>query len=172
MADSGVKQHPTAEALIPGAASMRIAIVHTQWNPAIVGALVAGATRELLRHGVPAASISTSVVPGAFELPLGARLALAQPTLAARPDAVLCIGCLIKGETMHFEYISEAVCQGLMRLNLDHSKPVIFGVLECLTEGQALARAGLAPGSHNHGVEWAASALQMVALSRGYEAAK
>ena len=89
---------------------------------------------------------------------------------------VITVGCLIKGETLHFEYISEAVAQGLMKLNLeDYSPeahplrdplrvPVIYGVLECLTEAQALARAGLVPGSHNHGTEWAQGALRMAAL--------
>ncbi len=92
---------------------------------------------------------------------------------------VLCIGCLIKGETLHFEYISEAVAQGIMRLNSagpvpsgaaqgsaapSWRAPVIYGVLECLTEAQALARAGLVPGSHNHGTEWAQSALRMAEI--------
>ena len=157
--------------LIPDAARLRVAIIHTQWNAAVVGALVAAATAELLRHGVPASSITTSSVPGAFELPFAARCApLAPPpgcsnaAAWAPPHVVLCIGCLIKGDTMHFEYISEAVCQGLMRLNTDGPVPVIFGVLECLTELQALQRAGLAPGSHNHGTEWAAGALHMAVL--------
>jgi len=79
-------------------------------------------------------------------------------------DAVLCIGCLIKGETMHFEYINEAVTQGIMRLNLEKGIPVIFGVLAVLNENQAKARAGIGANSHNHGIEWAQSALQMSTL--------
>jgi 6,7-dimethyl-8-ribityllumazine synthase len=123
-------------------------------------------------------------VPGSFELPFAAR------TLMHSNDVVICLGCLIKvccssllprwsfsnnsfellqGETSHYEYIAEATAQGIMRLNTDHPSltPVIFGVLACLTEGQALARAGLGPEpSKNHGIEWAESALVMASLKR------
>ena len=104
-----------------------------------------------------------SQVPGAYELPFAAKCLMRSSDV----DAVMCIGCLIKGETMHFEYICEAVTQGIMRLNLDGDNtppgPVIFGVLAVLNEEQAKARAGLGEGSdkHNHGVEWAQSALHM-----------
>ena len=81
-------------------------------------------------------------------------------------DAVVCIGCLIKGDTMHFEYICEGVTQGIMRLNADTETPVIFGVLAVLDESQARARAGLEPGSHNHGEEWAHSAIKMALMRR------
>ena len=107
-------------------------------------------------------------MPGAFELPFAAE------RLQASCTVVLCIGCLIKGDTMHFEYISEAVAQGLMRLNEARPGaqgwrcPVIYGVLECLTEAQALARAGLVPGSHNHGTEWAQSALRMAEVAAAH----
>ena len=85
-------------------------------------------------------------------------------------DAVITLGCLIKGETMHFEYICEAVSRGIMALNTDAKRgvPVIFGVLAVLTDDQARARAGLIPGSHNHGTEWAATALKMAAFRRGW----
>lgn len=119
---------------------------------------------------------SPTQVPGAFELPYAAE------RMQASCDVVLCIGCLIKGSTMHFEYISEAVAQGIMRLNQrndsqEHAEavwrgwrsPVIYGVLECLTEAQALERAGLVPGSHNHGTEWAQSALRMAAIGMHWE---
>lgn len=164
----GLKGIAAATALIPSAASKRVAIVHTEWNAAVIGALVAGAVSELKRHGVRDENIVITAVPGAFELPFGARAAMGSDPA---PHAVICIGCLIKGATMHFEYISEAVCQGIMRLNTTANVPVIFGVLECLTELQAQERAGLAPGGHNHGIEWAASALKManvaVALQAG-----
>lgn len=105
---------------------------------------------------------------------------------AKRVDAVVCIGCLIKGETMHFEYICEAVTQvrssardawqvhktgsqGIMRLNLDTGVPVIFGVLACTTELQALKRAGLTPDGHNHGEEWGQTAVTMANLRRETE---
>jgi 6,7-dimethyl-8-ribityllumazine synthase len=77
------------------------------------------------------------------------------------------VGCCgFKGETMHFEYICEAVTQGIMRLNLDHKKPVNFGVLAVMNESQAQARAGIGEGSHNHGVEWAQSAVKMALLKK------
>ena len=116
-------------------------------------------------------------VPGAFELPRVAKHVQdhAVNTSGMVTDAIICIGCLIKGETMHFEYISEAVCQGIMRLNTrdgpHHAErwypPVIFGVLECLNEEQALTRSGLLPGGHNHGIEWAQSALRMANVISG-----
>ena len=157
----GLKGIAAATALIPNAATKRVAIVHTEWNATVIGALVAGAVSELKRHGVLDENIVISTVPGAFELPFGARAALSPGAFPDAPHVVICIGCLIKGATMHFEYISEAVCQGIMRINTTTNVPVIFGVLECLTELQAQERAGLTEGGHNHGVEWAASALKM-----------
>jgi 6,7-dimethyl-8-ribityllumazine synthase len=144
--------------------SLRIAIVHTQWNAAIITALVEGAKSELQRLGVY--NIHIEQVPGAYELPLGAHCALTSYSYPEPVVAVICIGCLIKGETMHFEYICEAVTQGIMRLNLDHKKPVIFGVLAVMNESQAQARAGIGEGSHNHGVEWAQSAVKMALLKK------
>ncbi|KAG7292305.1 hypothetical protein NEMBOFW57_002340 [Staphylotrichum longicolle] len=76
-------------------------------------------------------------------------------------DAIIAIGVLIKGETMHFEYISGSVSDGLMRVSLDTGVPVIFGVLTVLTDEQAKARAGLIPGSHNHGEDWGLAAVEM-----------
>ena len=76
-------------------------------------------------------------------------------------DAVIAIGVLIKGFTMHFEYICDAVSHALMKLQMDTGVPVIFGVLTCLTEEQAFQRAGLVPGSHNHGDDWALAAIEM-----------
>ncbi|KAK9476494.1 6,7-dimethyl-8-ribityllumazine synthase [Lipomyces japonicus] len=76
-------------------------------------------------------------------------------------DAIIAIGCLIKGETMHFEYISDAVSHALMKIQVDIGIPVIFGVLACLTDEQALARAGLTPTGHNHGEDWGEAAVEM-----------
>ncbi|KAK9382979.1 6,7-dimethyl-8-ribityllumazine synthase, partial [Kockiozyma suomiensis] len=84
-------------------------------------------------------------------------------TTATKPfDAIVAIGCLIKGETMHFEYICESVSHALMRIQVDLGVPVVFGVLACLSEEQALARAGLVEGkSHNHGEDWGEAAVEM-----------
>jgi 6,7-dimethyl-8-ribityllumazine synthase len=76
-------------------------------------------------------------------------------------DAVICVGVLIKGSTMHFEYICEAVTQGIMRVGLDSNIPVIFGVLTCLNDEQAQSRAGLIPNGHNHGEDWGSAAVEM-----------
>lgn len=87
-------------------------------------------------------------------------------------DALIAIGVLIKGETMHFEYIADTVSQGLMRVSLDTGVPVIFGVLTVLTEEQAQARAGLIPGSHNHGEDWGLAAVEMAVKRKDWAAGK
>ncbi len=84
-------------------------------------------------------------VPGAYELPLAAQMSISAST-DVTPAAVICIGVLIKGSTMHFEYICEAVTQGITRVGLDTKVPVIFGVLTCLSEDQAKLRAGIDVG--------------------------
>ena len=82
------------------------------------------------------------------------------------PDVVVCVGTLIKGETMHFEYICDAVSKGIMQLGLDTGVPVIFGVLTCLNDEQAIARAGLTEGGHNHGTDWGTSAVEMARIKK------
>ena len=174
-ASAGAPLKGIAADLLPASAGagLRIGIVHTQWNAPVIEALVAGCLRELEARGVARGDVVVESCPGAYELPLAARLLLHSP-LHLRDakgsrhglDAVVCIGCLIKGDTMHFEYICEGVTQGIMRLNADTQTPVIFGVLAVLDEAQARARAGLEPGSHNHGEEWAQSAIKMALLRR------
>lgn len=139
---------------------LRIGICHTQWNKEIVGSLVSGCEQELKAQGV--SEVIVVAVPGSYELPYGA----SQMISAYNLDGVVCIGCLIKGDTMHFEYISEAVTQGIMRINLDTGAPVLFGVLTCMTEEQARLRAGLESTGHNHGVEWAQSVVEMAQLKQ------
>ncbi|ROW11004.1 hypothetical protein VMCG_01059 [Cytospora schulzeri] len=92
----------------------------------------------------------------------------ASKTLNTAFDALIGIGVLIKGETMHFEYIADSVCQGLMRVQLDTGVPVILGVLTVLTEDQAKARAGVISGSHNHGEDWGLAAVEMGVKRRGW----
>ena len=138
---------------------VRIGIVHSRWNAKVVDALVEGAKKVIEQSG---ATCKVLDVPGSYELVYGARR-LAE---SGKFDAIICVGCLIKGETMHFEYICEAVSQGIMKLNVESPCPVIFGVLACLTEEQALARAGLLPGKHNHGEEWGLTSLEMAQLTQ------
>lgn len=141
---------------------MRIAIVKTNWNTVVVDALVAGCEARLKELG--AVHIVVEEVGGAFELPLAASV-LAK---SGKFDAVIPIGCLIKGETMHFEYISGAAVDGLMRVGLDTGVVVINGILNVLSEKQALARAGLEGTHGNEGTGWATTAVQQVSLLRKY----
>lgn len=106
------------------------------------------------------AHVEERVVSGAFELPFAARKLAHDDAV----DAVVAIGVLVKGETMHFEYIAGAVAQGLMDVQLQSGTPVIFGVLTCLTERQAEDRAGMHTGA-NHGIEWGRTALEMAQFS-------
>eukprot|EP00842_Homolaphlyctis_polyrhiza_P001056 jgi/Hompol1/1951/HPOL_005816-RA len=149
---------------------LRILIVHTRWNSEIVQLLVDGAKRTLTETlSVRSENIVVRDVPGAFELPFASQSLLAAAKAKGKPfDACISIGVLIKGSTMHFEYISEATSHGLMDVGLRSGTPVIFGVLTCLTKEQALQRAGAGSdpaNSHNHGIDWAVSAVEMALLN-------
>ncbi|KAF5096872.1 hypothetical protein D0Z00_002609 [Geotrichum galactomycetum] len=139
--------------------NLKIGIVHARWNSTVIDALIKGAVEKLKAFGVKESNIVVSSVPGSYELPFGTKV-LAE-SKEGPFDALISIGVLIKGETMHFEYISESVSHSLMKLQFDINKPVIFGLLTCLTEEQALARAGVVEGSHNHGEDWGAAAVEM-----------
>jgi 6,7-dimethyl-8-ribityllumazine synthase len=148
---------------IPSGNSMRIGIVVSEWNPEITEALFAGVFATLVANGVNRKNIFRVTVPGSFELPFGAQLCLKKK----RCDAVICIGCVIRGETPHFDYICQSVSKGIMDLNLMSGIPVIFGVLTCNTPAQAKARSGGKYG--NKGVEAAVTALKMSALKNNYQ---
>ncbi|MEZ4685897.1 MAG: 6,7-dimethyl-8-ribityllumazine synthase [Bacteroidia bacterium] len=137
----------------------RVAIVVSKWNETITEALFEGASAVLRAAGLPSGNILRYDVPGSFELPLGARIALKK-----QPDihGVIALGCIIQGETRHFDFIAQAVADGLMRLNLDSGKPVIFGVLTPDNDQQAADRAGGKFG--NKGEEAAVAFLDMVDL--------
>ena len=139
-------------------ADCRIAIVVSRFNEEVTSGLLRGARATLQEAGIADAAVTVVHVPGAFEIPLMA-LRLAE---SGRYDAVVCLGCLIKGETMHFEYIAEATSNGLMEAALATGVPITFGVLTTLTEEQALARAGDAPD--NKGREAALAAIEMATL--------
>jgi 6,7-dimethyl-8-ribityllumazine synthase len=145
---------------IPSAKGMKVGIVVSEWNPEITEALFNAAYETLLAHGCKKKNITRISVPGSFELPAGAQL-LAE---SEKPDAVICLGCVIQGETRHFDFICSAVADGLIRLSLDYKKPFIFGVLTPNNMEQARARAG---GDHgNKGVEAAVTAIKMAALGK------
>lgn len=136
---------------------LSIGIVTARWNSEVTSALVQGAIDKLKSLNVKEENIFIESVPGSYELPTGVQIL----NRAKRVDALIAIGVLVKGSTMHFEYISDAVSHQLMRQQNIIAKPVIFGVLTCLTEDQALARAGLKAGGHNHGEDWGAAAVEM-----------
>ena len=145
---------------IPDGADFRIGIVVADWNKDITHALYEGCAETLAKHGVTAEHTHVVQVPGTFELPSAARILAGREKL----DAVICIGCVIKGETQHDEYINNAVAQGLVNLSIATGKPFIFGVLTPNTHEQAVDRAGGKYG--NKGVEAAVTGLRMAALYR------
>ncbi len=143
---------------LPDASALSFGIVVAEWNAEITHALFDGCYETLLKQNARPENIHIARVPGAFELPLAAKWLYRQHN----PDALICLGCVIKGETSHNEYINRAVSEGLMRLSLEHETPFIFGLLTPNHWQQAKDRAG---GQHgNKGVEAAATALHMIAL--------
>ncbi|MCX6301598.1 MAG: 6,7-dimethyl-8-ribityllumazine synthase [Bacteroidia bacterium] len=148
---------------IPDAGKMRFGIVVSDWNRDITWTLLDSAEKTLRRHGATTENIIIKHVPGSFELTIGAQFIAEYDD----PDAVICLGCVIKGETPHFTYICQAVTQGITQLNLDYNIPFIFGVLTTDTHQQAADRAG---GIHgNKGDEAAVAAIKMAALQREME---
>ena len=145
---------------IPSGVDFKFGIVTAQWNAEVTGALYNGAISFLEKHGVKSENIIEVTVPGSFELTSGADLMLSKKDV----DAVICIGCVIKGETPHFDFICSAVANGISQVSIKYNKPVIFGVLTTNTLEQAKDRAG---GKHgNKGDEAAATALLMADLQK------
>ena len=140
---------------VPDASNMCFGIVVSEWNPEITGALLEGAVNTLEKHGTLPENIHVKTVPGSFELIYGAH----QMCLQAGYDAVIILGCVIRGETPHFDYICEGVTYGIARLNAKNEIPVIYGLLTTNTLEQAKDRAG---GRHgNKGDECAVVAIKM-----------
>lgn len=142
---------------IPSGEGKQFGIVVSEWNRDITFKLYEGCRATLVEHGVKEDDIFLRVVPGSFELPMGAR----QLLIEEKPDAIICLGCVIKGETDHDVYINQAVANGIMQFGLTTGIPAVFGVLTPNTRAQAEDRAG---GKHgNKGVEAAVTALRMAA---------
>ncbi len=149
--------------LVPDAAKMRFGIVVSDWNREITRALLNGAVNTLKKHGASDNNIVVKHVPGSFELTLGGQFLAEYDDL----DAIICLGCVIQGETPHFTYICQSVAYGITQLNLEYNIPFIFGVLTTLNIEQAHDRAG---GKHgNKGDEAAITAIKMAALQREIE---
>jgi len=144
-------------------AGARFAIIASRWNPRIVDALITGAHDALTAHGVSAASIDVVRVPGAWEIPMAAAQLAQDGTYAA----VLALGCVVRGETRHYEQVADGCAQGLMRVALDHRLPVLNGVLAVERHEDAAARAGGVHG--NKGEEVALAALEIVDLYKSIQ---
>lgn len=146
------------------APDLTIGIVVSEWNREVTDALLKGALDTLTKHGVSPDNIWVEYVPGTYELPLAAQ-EIAEN--GGNIVAVICIGCVIQGETPHFDFICDAAAHGIMRVGLDYKLPVVFGVLTTLTQEQALDRAG---GKHgNKGDEAAITALKMIQFQDNVE---
>jgi len=139
----------------------RIAVVVSKWNTEITETLYQGAYQTLIAAGVPAEQIQRYNVPGTYELPSAAQFVLENEPAT---DTVICLGVVIQGETRHFDFICDAVAQGIKDVSLKYNRSVIFGVLTPDTQQQALDRAGGKYG--NKGEEAAVAALEMVDLYR------
>lgn len=145
---------------IPDCSDFTFGIVVSEWNESITSSLAQGCLDTLLRHGARREKIIIKTVPGSFELPTGGQFLLE----STDADAVILIGCVIQGETRHFDFICQAVAQGCMNIGLTYNKPSIFGVLTTNNLQQAIDRSG---GIHgNKGDEAALTAIKMVDLKR------
>ncbi|REJ84794.1 MAG: 6,7-dimethyl-8-ribityllumazine synthase [Bacteroidetes bacterium] len=160
MADKKINLSEQDFLRVPDATGMKFGIIVSDWNSEITYSMKAAALDILKAKGVNSSDIFISHVPGSYELTSGAQF-LAEKF---NPDALICIGCVIQGETRHFEFICNAVANGLTNLGLQLSKPVIFGVLTTDNLEQARARSGGKYG--NKGVEAAVTAIYMAALKR------
>ncbi|CAI5701181.1 unnamed protein product [Peronospora effusa] len=179
----GKAEAPVSPVLIdrPGASDtskldgkgLQVTIVASHWYGKVVHSLVDACSKELLAKGVEEDSLHLVEVAGAFELPFAAARLIDCKDKSRRPDAVICIGCMVQDSTHMCEIMSQAVAHGIMQLNVTSDTPVIFGVLSCASESQAQSCTKMQSccgidESHkcNHGVSWAQSALQMAHLKR------
>lgn len=147
---------------IKSAKDFKFAIIVSQWNAEVTGALLNGAVDGLLKNGASENDIQIIEVPGSYELVSGADMVLRNKDF----DAIICLGCVIQGETRHFDFICDAVANGISNVSIKHNKPVVFGVLTTDTIQQALERSG---GKHgNKGEEAAITAIQMAHINKDF----
>lgn len=161
MATTNLSEYNPAS--VPDASGMRFGIVVSDWNRKITWSLLEGALSTLKKHGAADSDIVVKHVPGSFELTIGAQFIAEYDDV----DAVICLGCVIQGETPHFTFVAQGVTQGITSLNLEYNIPFIFGVLTTSTFQQAEERAGGIYG--NKGDEAAVTAIKMAALQREME---
>lgn len=142
----------------------RYAVIASRWNGEIVDELIAGARRAFAAHGVPEGGVDVMRAPGAWELPLVAKRLAA----SSRYAAIVALGCVVRGETRHYEHVADECARGLMQVALESGVPVLNGVLAVEDEADAWARAGGAHG--NKGADVALAAVEMAALLQGLSA--
>jgi 6,7-dimethyl-8-ribityllumazine synthase len=156
LSDYDIKSVPNAEDMIFG-------IVTAEWNKEITDSLLNGAYKTLIKHGAKPENILKKYVPGTVELTLGAQFMAEYADL----DAIICLGCVIQGETRHFDFVCHSVTHGITELNMNYNIPFIFGVLTTDNQQQAIDRAG---GKHgNKGDEAAITAIKMAQLQLDME---
>ena len=156
MASSSKNLSQHSEKNIQDLSTKKFAVIVSEWNEEVTEALYSGAVETLIKNGAVREQIIRKNVPGSFELSLAAQWMAEKSEI----DAVICIGCVIQGETKHFDFICDAVAHGLTQVALKYNKPVIFGVLTPNNQQQALDRAG---GKHgNKGDEAAITAIKML----------
>jgi 6,7-dimethyl-8-ribityllumazine synthase len=150
--------HSPSSIAIDIAASARIAVVAARFNAALVDELLSGCVQRLKELGLDGDRVEVHRVPGAFELPVAAKVM----ARTGRFAAIICLGCVVRGDTPHFEYVAGEAARGIQQVALSQELPVIFGVLTTNTEQQAWDRAG---GKHSHaGVNSADAAVEMIAV--------
>jgi 6,7-dimethyl-8-ribityllumazine synthase len=153
---------PAVARCVPSAAGLRFALVVSSYHDDITSRLEAGAREVLAEAGVAGTHIERLPVPGAYELPFAARVA----ATSGRIDGVVCLGCLVKGETPHFDYIASAVAHGIMQASLTTGVPMAFGVLTTNSLDEAEAR--VQPGPSNKGYEAGLAAIEMARLAQAW----
>ncbi|PWT77008.1 MAG: 6,7-dimethyl-8-ribityllumazine synthase [Bacteroidetes bacterium] len=165
MAEIGNKKLLSKQSGILNTKDACVVIVRTEWNAAIVDELENGCRKVLAENGI--SNIRVVSVPGAFEIPFAIKSYWDEHEKKERPQAFIALGCVLRGDTPHFEYICQAVTDGILQVNLSLSVPTIFGVLTVNTQEQALERIG---GAHGHkGEEAAITALKMISMVNAYK---
>ncbi len=166
MSDGSSNKPAIIEGSLVTPSGARFAIVASRFNDFIVDRLIAGATDALVRHGVDAARITVVRVPGSFEIPV----ACSKIAAKGKADAIIALGCVIRGATPHFDHVAGEVSKGVASVSLSTGVPIAFGVLTTDTIEQAIERAGTKMG--NKGWDSALSAIEMVSLLRALESPK
>ncbi|MEG1573329.1 MAG: 6,7-dimethyl-8-ribityllumazine synthase [Bacteroidales bacterium] len=151
---------------VPDASNMEFVILVSEWNSEITSSLSSACVETLLKHGAQENKISVQTVPGSFELSTAAKWA----AQVSWRRAVICLGCVVQGETRHFDFICNAVANGLTQVAIETENPVIFGLLTTNNQQQAIDRSGGKYG--NKGVEAAIAAIKMLALQKNLQTHK